>query len=55
MQATGDNPVEEYGEQLVEELRHQAAGGWRRAVVGLAVGAGLGAVLVLLTRRDPTT
>ncbi len=46
--------VEEYREQAVEELRHQAAGGWRRAVTGLVVGAGLGAVIVALTRRDPT-
>lgn len=47
--------IEEYRDQAVEELRHQAAGGWRRAVTGLLVGAGLGLVVTLLTRRDPTT
>jgi hypothetical protein len=46
--------IEEYREQAVEELRHQAAGGWRRAVTGLLVGTGLGAMIVVLTRRDPT-
>lgn len=47
--------VEEYREEAAEVLRHQAAGGWRRAVTGLLVGAGLGIAVSVLTRRDPTT
>jgi len=47
--------VEEIRDEVVEDLRHQAAGGWRRAVTGLGVGVGLGLLVVALTRRDPTT
>lgn len=47
--------AEEYREEALEVLRHQAVGGWRRAVTGLLVGAGLGLVVTALTRRDPST
>jgi hypothetical protein len=33
--------------------RHQAPGGWRRAVVGILLGAGLAAALTRLLAADP--
>lgn len=38
---------------VAEEARHIAPGGWRRAVVGVAVGAAAGVALVLASRSSP--
>jgi hypothetical protein len=37
---------------LEPAIRHVAAGGWRRAVVGLFVGAAAGALVALVVPRD---
>jgi hypothetical protein len=37
---------------LEPATRHVAAGGWRRAVVGLLVGAAAGALVALVVPRD---
>jgi hypothetical protein len=38
--------------QLEPAARHVAAGGWRRAAVGLLVGAAAGVALALVLPRD---
>lgn len=48
----GGAAVDQPGEQGSQAPRHVAAGGWRRALVGLAVGLVAGAAIALVLPRD---
>lgn len=48
-----DKPVlEAEVEQFEHEARRIAAGGWRRALIGLAIGAAAGVAAALVLPRD---
>jgi hypothetical protein len=47
---TASHPVDAL--ELEPASRHVAAGGWRRAVVGLVVGLAAGALVALVVPRD---
>lgn len=46
-------PLEHVIEPVSAPERRVAAGGWRRAVVGVALGVAAGALTALVTSRDP--
>ncbi|MDX1622128.1 MAG: hypothetical protein R3320_14120 [Nitriliruptorales bacterium] len=52
MDERAEQVIEAERQQFEHEARRIAAGGWKRAAIGFALGAGLGLATALLVPRD---